>query len=114
MVTAVGASVHSRMSYVKIKGEIERDLITLDFEHTHIFRPSMIMGNRGEFHLVEKIMMALWRILNPFFIGGMSRYKGMEAKNIARAMIYAAKNRFEKVKVYHWKDMNDLLLNNKG
>ncbi|MEQ2527404.1 NAD(P)H-binding protein [Bacillaceae bacterium CLA-AA-H227] len=114
VVTAVGASIHSRMSYVKIKGEIERDLIALDFEHTHIFRPSMIMGNRGEFHLVEKIMMALWRVLNPFSIGRVSRYKGMEAKNIARAMIYAAKIPFEKVKVYHWNDMNDLLLNNKG
>ncbi|MFJ8244584.1 hypothetical protein [Peribacillus asahii] len=63
--------------------------------------------------MVEKIMMAIWRVLNPFFIGGMSRYKGMEAKNIARAMINAAKNPFVKVKVYHWKDMNDLLLNYK-
>ncbi|MFJ8244585.1 NAD(P)H-binding protein [Peribacillus asahii] len=41
VVTAVGASIHSRISYVKIKGEIERDLIALDFEHTHIFRPSI-------------------------------------------------------------------------
>ncbi|EFM11072.1 NAD-dependent epimerase/dehydratase [Paenibacillus curdlanolyticus YK9] len=109
IVTAVGASSQSRMSYLRTKGEIERDLIALDFDHTHLFRPSMIMGNRGEFHLVERVVLAIWSVLNPFFIGGIRRYKGMKASNIARAMLRAAQNPSGKVKVYHWKDMKDLL-----
>lgn len=110
LITAVGASIHSRISYVKVKGEIERDVIALDFKHTHIFRPSMIMGNRKKFHLVEKIMMAIWTVLSPFFIGEMSRYKGMKANDIAKAMIKAAKHPFVKVRVYHWKDMKEVVL----
>ena len=45
LVTAVGANPHSRVFYVRTKGETERDITALDFEHTHIFRPSMIMGD---------------------------------------------------------------------
>src|SRR5450631_3294156 len=48
LVTAVGANPHSKFFYVRTKGETERDVIALDFEHTHIFHPSMILGNRKE------------------------------------------------------------------
>jgi uncharacterized protein YbjT (DUF2867 family) len=96
VVTAVGAKVNSGISYVKTKGEIERDIITLDFEHTHIFRPSMIMGNRKEFRALEKIIMIIWTIIDPFFIGKLNNYRGTEAKNIAKAMNNAAKNQSEK------------------
>jgi uncharacterized protein YbjT (DUF2867 family) len=59
VLTAVGANVKSGISYVKTKGEIERDIIALDFKHTHIFRPSMIMGNRKENRPLEKIIMKI-------------------------------------------------------
>jgi uncharacterized protein YbjT (DUF2867 family) len=109
VVTAIGANANSRVAYLKTKGEIERDIKALDFEHTHIFRPSMIMGNRKEYRLLEKTIMKVWTIINPVFIGNMSRYKGTEGKNIAKAMNNAAKNQLQKVRIYNWKEMNDLL-----
>ena len=48
LVTAVDAIPHSKFFYTRTKGETERDIIALDFEHTHIFRPSMILGARRE------------------------------------------------------------------
>lgn len=109
VITAVGASLRSRLPYLRVKGEIEKNLIALEFEHTHIFRPSMITGKRKEFHLLEKVILAIWKFLNPFFMAGMSRYKGMKSSNIARAMRKAVNHQSEKVKIYHWKEMNDLL-----
>jgi uncharacterized protein YbjT (DUF2867 family) len=109
VVTAVGANVKLGISYVKTKGEIERDIIALDFKHTHIFRPSMIMGKRKENRPLEKIIMKIWKIINPFFIGKLNNYRGIEGKNIAKAMNNAAKNQLEKVKVYNWQEMSYLL-----
>src|ERR1022692_916405 len=56
VLSAVGANANSTIFYVKTKGETERDIIALDFEHTHIFRPSMLMGNRKENRPLEKIV----------------------------------------------------------
>ena len=109
-ITAVGASLRSRLAYLRVKGEIEQKLIALDFEHTHIFRPCMITGKRKRFDLMEKTVLAVWKVLNPFFMAGMNRYKSMKASNIAKAMRNAAVNYpSEKVMIYHWKEMNDLL-----
>ncbi len=69
LVTAVGANPNSKFFYVRTKGETERDVIALNFEHTHIFRPSMIMGNRKEKRsLLEAALMRFWSALNPLFI----------------------------------------------
>lgn len=110
VITAVGASLRSRLPYLRVKGEIEQKLIALDFDHTHIFRPCMITGKRKGFNLTEKTVLTIWKVLNPFFMAGMNRYKGMKAKYIARAMRNAVNHPSEKVTIYHWKEMNDLLL----
>ncbi|HTI12507.1 MAG TPA: NAD(P)H-binding protein [Puia sp.] len=108
VVTAVGADAGSGIFYVRTKGETERDIIALGMEHTHIFRPSMIMGNRKESRPLEKVLIGLFRVINPIF--GSGRYRGIEGKDIARAMNNAAGERqMEKVKVYQWKEMKELL-----
>jgi uncharacterized protein YbjT (DUF2867 family) len=109
LVTAVGANEQSTVFYLKTKGETERDIIALNFDHTHIFRPSMLMGNRKENRTTEKIFMKIWAVINPFFIGKLNRYKGVEGKDLAKAISRAAKNQSEKVKVYHWQEINDLI-----
>src|SRR5580698_3070056 len=76
LVTAVGANPHSRVFYVRTKGETERDITALDFEYTHIFRPSMIMGNRQENRPLEKPFIKIWSALNPMLVGKMNKYRG--------------------------------------
>lgn len=109
LLTAVGANANSSIFYVKTKGEAERDILALKFDHTHIFRPSMLMGNRKENRPMEKVFIRIWSILNPVFIGRFNRNKGIKGQDVARAMNNAAKNQTEKVKIYHWKEMTDLL-----
>ncbi len=110
IVTAIGANANSKFFYVKTKGETERDIIALNFEHTHIFRPSMLMGERNESRLFEKILMKIWAVCNPLLIGGnLKKYKGILAKDVAQAMINAANDQQQKVKIYHWQEMMDLL-----
>jgi len=109
VVTAVGANEKSGVFYIKTKGEIERDLIALNFDHTHIFRPSMLMGNRKEKRSFEKVLIKIWAAINPILISSLNKYRGIQGKDVARAMLHAAKNESKKIKMYHWKEMNDLL-----
>ena len=110
LLTAVGANPNSKFFYVRTKGETERDVIALNFEHTHIFRPSMILGNRKpKRSQLEAAMMGFWSALNPLLMWNADKYKGITAEDIAKSMLKSAKNQTEKLKIYHWREMHALL-----
>lgn len=110
LVSAVDADAHSKFFYVRTKGDTERDVTALNFEHTNIFRPSMILGSRKERRsLLEDALMKFWPALNPLLAWKGGKYRGMTGEDIARAMIEAAKNQTEKVKIYEWREMQELL-----
>jgi uncharacterized protein YbjT (DUF2867 family) len=109
VVTAVGANAASGIFYVRMKGEVERDIIALDFEHTHIFRPSMLMGDREESRSLEKVFLKIWKIINPVLIGRrLKKYRGIDGKDVAKAMNNAVKREQQKLKIYHWEEMDRL------
>ncbi len=109
LVTAVGANAGSSLFYVRTKGEVERDILALDFDHTHIFRPSMIMGQRDEDRPRERLIIAVWGVLNPLLVGPANRYRGIAGEEVARAMAKAAQHQTGKARIYHWKEMTALL-----
>ena len=110
IVTAIGANSNSKIFYSRTKGDAERDIIALDFEHTHIFEPSMILGNRKENRPAEKVFMKIVAFVNPILISKATKYKGIDGKDVAKAINEATKNQTEKVNVYQWEEMKHLLL----
>jgi len=109
VVTAVGANSKSKVPYIRTKGDTERDIIALGYEHTHIFRPSFILGARKEKRPLEKAMMTVWKVINPIFVGKLSHYRGITAEDIAKAMNNATRTHSVQVKIYHWKEMKEIL-----
>jgi uncharacterized protein YbjT (DUF2867 family) len=110
IVTAIGANVNSTIFYSKTKGATERDIIALDFEHTHIFRPSMLIGTRKEARPLERLFIKIWPLLNFMLLGNvLKKYRSIHAKDVAVAMANAAKKSSEKLKIYYWQEMHDLL-----
>jgi uncharacterized protein YbjT (DUF2867 family) len=110
VVTAVGANTKSGMFYIRTKGEVERDILALEFDHTHIFRPSMILGQRDENRPRERALIAAWGLLNPLLVKSADRYRGLTGNDIARAMTKAAAIRqTAKVNIYQWREMTALL-----
>jgi len=109
LVSSVGANINSSLFYIKTKGETERDIIDLNFDHTHIFRPSMILGDRKENRPLEKVFKTIWKLINPLLMGRLSKYKGLDAKYIAKAMMNSADQLNDKVKILHWQEMTALL-----
>jgi uncharacterized protein YbjT (DUF2867 family) len=109
IVTSAGANANSKFFYTKTKGEIERDVRALNYENTNIFRPSMLMGTRKAHRQLEKSLIKTWSLVNLALVGPLSRYKGIDGKDVARAMVNSAKKPGQKVKIYHWDEMNALL-----
>ena len=55
LVTALGANPRSRIFYNRVKGDVEDAIRTLPYRSVTIVRPSLILGERGEFRLGESI-----------------------------------------------------------
>ncbi|KPF96833.1 epimerase [Rhodopseudomonas sp. AAP120] len=109
LVSSVGADAASRSFYLRAKGETERDVLALGFPHTAIFRPSMIMGERAEHRPLERLFITLARIANPLLHGAADRFRGIDAGDVARAMIAAARTDAPGERIYHWREMMALL-----
>lgn len=55
IVSSLGADANSGNFYLKTKGEIQDFLKDCNFESVSVFQPSLLLGNRTEFRLGEKI-----------------------------------------------------------
>lgn len=90
IVTSMGADPKSAFFYNRVKGEVERDLRPLGFAALHIFRPSLLLGNRGERRLGEKIGETVMRFFDPMMIGPLRKYRAIDSGKVARAMLACA------------------------
>ncbi len=97
IVTAVGADPKSRVFYNRVKGEVEEALKALDFpDGLKVFHPSLIMGERNERRSAERVAMVVMRSTRSLFVGGMARYRAIDAIDVARAMKSAATGKPDK------------------
>lgn len=105
LVSSVGANAKASSFYLKTKGETKRDIISIQFDHTLIFKPSLIMGKRNESRFLEDMSKKIGHLINPLLSGKLSKFKGIEAKAIATSMIREANQPKNTLKVLHWKEM---------
>lgn len=92
VISAMGANPNSQVFYNRIKGEMERDLQTLQIPQIEIFRPSLILGKRKEHRAGEEWAQRLSPYLNPMLQGPLKKYRAIKATDIAKAMAIATLN----------------------
>jgi uncharacterized protein YbjT (DUF2867 family) len=92
LVSALGADATSRIFYNRVKGELEDALRALTFRSLTIVRPSLLLGDREEFRLGE-VVAKFFAPLAP------RKYKPVEASSVARALVRAAEEDREGVRV---------------
>ncbi|MCB0487189.1 MAG: oxidoreductase [Cyclobacteriaceae bacterium] len=89
LVSALGADPDSSVFYNRVKGEVERELYKVDFPSFHIFRPSLLLGERNNEKRfgedVGKVFFKYFGFLVP------KKYKAIDAIRVARAMVHMAK-----------------------
>lgn len=86
-VSAMGANASSRTFYTRLKGETEKDFKSLKINSLHIYRPSLLDGDRKENRLFEKIPIQFMRMINPLLTGSMKKYRSIAAGKVASAML---------------------------
>lgn len=91
LVSAMGANAGSKVFYNRIKGEAEQAVSQLKIPAVHIFRPSLLMGNRTEKRFGERMAQCVMGTIGFLFVGSLKNIKGIHASKVASAMIGAAK-----------------------
>ena len=101
VISAMGANENSFAYYNRVKGKLEKELIQLDLPQLSIVRPSLLVGDRKEFRLGEKIGEVALKIGNPLLMGPLKKYRMIKAEQVARAMkIIALYGKKDKVAIY--------------
>jgi uncharacterized protein YbjT (DUF2867 family) len=102
LVSAVGADSRAKNFYLKLKGEVEEVVKTVGIRSVYIMRPSMLMGNRKEYRFGEKVITPVMKALS-FLLP--SKYKPIQAEDVAKAMLRAAKKNEEGFYVWEYGEM---------
>lgn len=84
LVSSLGASSSSRVFYSRVKGELEDALRSLALRSLTIVRPSLLLGERGEFRLGEEIGKHF-----AWIVPG--KYKPIHARDVAAVLVRSAK-----------------------
>ncbi len=84
VVTALGANAASLTFYNRVKGQVEEELRNLGFRALTLVRPSLLLGDRKEFRLGERVMAPIAKLLP-------AKVRGIEARTVARALVSLAR-----------------------
>ncbi len=90
LVSSAGASAESRFFYNKVKGQTEAAIREIDFWAIHIFQPGVLVGNREEFRLGERVGIGISNLLRNISPSILGDYNPTRADVLAAKMIAAA------------------------
>lgn len=90
LISSGGASVGSRMFYLRMKGELERDIAALGFVRVCFLRPGMLDGDRAEPRALERVSLAFLRPLSGVLPASLRTYP---ASVVAEAAITCAQDK---------------------
>ena len=84
LVSALGANSESGIFYNRVKGELEDRLRSLGYRSVTIARPSLLLGNRREFRLFERLGMVVGELVP-------GRWRPVHAEAVAKSLVRAAR-----------------------
>lgn len=107
-ISSLGADKASGNFYLKTKGEIEDFLKNSSFESVAVLRPSLLLGDRKEFRLGEKVGAVFMKIFSFIFIGGIKKYKPIESETVAKALFRIAQTNKKGFNTYESNELQEI------
>ena len=104
------ADPNSSGAYLKNKGEVEKELIKLNFSTLGIMRPSFLVGNRKEKRPGEEIGIFFFKIFSPLLLGPLKKMKPIQSEKVAKVMIKIANENLGK-SIFESDEITELALN---
>lgn len=122
LVSSVGASAQSSTFYLRVKGELEEAVRAMLLQEVHIFRPSLLLGERTEKRpvrilnddAIQSLGVGIARGLGFLMRGSLRKYHPIPAATVAAAMVAAVNaspgsdegsDNEPRCFVYHYDDM---------
>lgn len=90
VVSSLGADPESRVFYSRAKGEMETRLRQVPLRAVWILRPSLLLGERDELRVGERVAEVVMVPVAPLLIGPLRKYRPIRASTVARAMVHLA------------------------
>ena len=92
VVSSVGADAMSKTFYLRVKGEVERELQKMGIPRLDILRPGLLRGQReGDRRPAERLGIAAAPLVNLLLHGQNRKYRGIRAETVASAALALAK-----------------------
>ena len=101
-VSSAGADINKKSFYLKLKGEIEKEVESKQLNSSTVYRPSLLLGNRKENRFGEKVAQILIPLISFLFP---DNYKPIKASDVAKAMVTESKKIEPGFKIYHYRDI---------
>lgn len=87
LVSSSGANKHSKSPYLKMKGELEEKVKVLPFKRINLFQPSLLIGQRTEFRLAEKVGSWLMLMATLCVLPWLRRFRPITGEQVAAKMV---------------------------
>ena len=101
-VSSAGADINNKSFYLKLKGEIEKEVESKKLNSSTVYRPSLLLGSRKENRFGEKVAQILIPLISFLFP---DNYKPIKASDVAKAMVTESKKIEPGFKIYHYRDI---------
>jgi uncharacterized protein YbjT (DUF2867 family) len=99
VISSIGADKTKRNYYLYTKGEMEEELQRLGFDHLVILRPSLLLGERDEKRIAEKLGKYFMKVFSPLLFGNLRKYKPVKASDVANHMFIHTINSDKRVSI---------------
>lgn len=98
LVSSSAANADSKSAYLKMKGQLEREVKKLAFERISIFQPSLLLGPRPELRLGEKIGSYILPAL--CCLPGLRKYRPITGQQVAEKMVQVSLQAGENLEIF--------------
>jgi uncharacterized protein YbjT (DUF2867 family) len=105
LVSSIGADAGSRVFYSRVKGRVEAEVSSIGFDGVQIFRPSLLLGKREETRTAEKLAGMVFKTLPFLFTGPLRKYRPIEARVVASAMLRIARENRPGVSIFESREI---------
>ena len=103
LVSSSGANEQSNNEYLKMKGELEQRIKALPFKRISIFQPSLLLGQRTEFRLGEKI--GGWVMIALCILPWLRRFRPITGEQVAAKMVLTTLQPGQKIDLFRLDDI---------
>lgn len=108
VVSSVGASSRSANLYLRVKGEMEAGIEALGFARCDFLQPGLLLGERAERRVGERLAQVLAPVYNPLLRGPLLRYRAVDAQAVAAALVALARTSEPGVRRWTYRDIEAL------